>query len=179
MLGVSFNELLIILAVALLVLGPDRLPEIARSLGKALGQIKRATDDITGSLMADTGLKETADSLKKTVMDSGLKDVTQGLKEGLNIKPGITQEHLKKIFDDIQEAPRQAVQALADVGSAAQAAVGSAAQAAVAPAAAGASQDSAAAEGTTAPGDAPKSESAAPATPAKKPAARFADDDSE
>ena len=40
------TELVIILGLALLLLGPDQLPQLARSLGKGLRELRRATDDI-------------------------------------------------------------------------------------------------------------------------------------
>lgn len=46
MFGIGPTELMVILAVALIVLGPKRLPELARSLGKGLAEFKRATNDI-------------------------------------------------------------------------------------------------------------------------------------
>jgi Tat protein translocase TatB subunit len=42
--GISFFEIIIVLIVALLVFGPERLPEVARSLGKLTGQLRRSTD---------------------------------------------------------------------------------------------------------------------------------------
>lgn len=41
MLNVGTPELLVILVVALIVLGPTRLPEVARQIGKAIGEIRR------------------------------------------------------------------------------------------------------------------------------------------
>lgn len=46
MFGIGMPELLLILALALIVLGPKRLPEIARALGKGLSEFRRATDDL-------------------------------------------------------------------------------------------------------------------------------------
>jgi sec-independent protein translocase protein TatB len=46
MLGLSMTEVVIILALALLLLGPDQLPTIAKSLGKGLREIRKATDDL-------------------------------------------------------------------------------------------------------------------------------------
>jgi sec-independent protein translocase protein TatB len=48
--GIGPSELLVILVIALLVLGPKRLPELARSLGKAMGEFRRATADISTEL---------------------------------------------------------------------------------------------------------------------------------
>lgn len=46
MFGVSFFELVTIFAVALIVFGPERLPEIARSLGKLAGDVRRTSDQM-------------------------------------------------------------------------------------------------------------------------------------
>jgi TatA/E family protein of Tat protein translocase len=45
MLGLGTTEILVILVVALLVLGPSKLPELAKSLGKGLRELRRASDD--------------------------------------------------------------------------------------------------------------------------------------
>jgi Tat protein translocase TatB subunit len=50
MFGIGMPELLVIMAVALVVLGPKRLPEIARALGKAMGEFRRATAGISEEL---------------------------------------------------------------------------------------------------------------------------------
>lgn len=46
--GLSMTEVIIILGLALLLLGPDQLPTIAKSLGKGLREIRKATDDLKG-----------------------------------------------------------------------------------------------------------------------------------
>ncbi len=46
MFGIGGPELLLILAVALIVLGPKKLPELAKALGKGLAEFRRATDEI-------------------------------------------------------------------------------------------------------------------------------------
>jgi Tat protein translocase TatB subunit len=47
MFGIGLPELLVILVVALIVLGPKRIPDVARSLGRGLAEFRRATGDIT------------------------------------------------------------------------------------------------------------------------------------
>ncbi len=47
--SIGMTELIVIMVVALIVIGPKRLPELARTLGKALGDFKRATSDFQNS----------------------------------------------------------------------------------------------------------------------------------
>lgn len=50
MFGIGTPELLVILVVALIVLGPKRLPEVARTLGKGLAELRKATGGLTEEL---------------------------------------------------------------------------------------------------------------------------------
>jgi len=53
MFGIGMQELILVLVVALIILGPKKLPDVAKSLGKALNEFKRATRDIKESLEVD------------------------------------------------------------------------------------------------------------------------------
>jgi len=50
------TELVVILVIALLIFGPNKLPELARSLGKGFGEFRRASYDLRQSLMEATEL---------------------------------------------------------------------------------------------------------------------------
>ena len=69
MFGIGMPELLLILAVALIVIGPKKLPDLAKSLGKAMGEFKRATNDLKQSIEKDTGLDEVRQNLRETTRE--------------------------------------------------------------------------------------------------------------
>lgn len=50
MFGLGFGEILVILVVVLLVFGPEKLPEVARTLGKTMAELRRGVDDIRHEL---------------------------------------------------------------------------------------------------------------------------------
>lgn len=73
MFGIGMPEMILILAVALIVIGPKKLPDLAKSLGRAMGEFKKATSDLKQSMEADTGLsdvKETLDDINKDLKES-------------------------------------------------------------------------------------------------------------
>jgi TatA/E family protein of Tat protein translocase len=51
-------ELLLIFALVLIVFGPRRIPEIGRTLGKALGEFRKATDDLKNTIEREVRLEE-------------------------------------------------------------------------------------------------------------------------
>ena len=65
MFGIGMPEMLLILAVALIVIGPKKLPDLAKSLGRAMGEFKKATSEIKQSIGVDADFKE----VKETFTD--------------------------------------------------------------------------------------------------------------
>ncbi|HJO03933.1 MAG TPA: Sec-independent protein translocase protein TatB [Acidobacteriota bacterium] len=56
--SIGGTELLIILVIALVVFGPKRLPELGRTIGKGLGEFRRASNDLKRSLEDEITLDE-------------------------------------------------------------------------------------------------------------------------
>ena len=70
MFGIGMPEMILILAVALIVIGPKKLPDLAKSLGRALGEFKKATSELKDSLQIDDELKDV-----KTTFDEINRDL--------------------------------------------------------------------------------------------------------
>jgi len=77
MFGIGMPELILILVVALVVIGPRKLPEMARSLGKALGEFKQATGEMTRAVNLDDNLKDIKQSFQdaKEAVNVDITDV--------------------------------------------------------------------------------------------------------
>lgn len=65
MFGFGMPQILIILAIALIIFGPQKLPELARTLGKALADFKRATNDFKASIEEETRAQEEHEAARK------------------------------------------------------------------------------------------------------------------
>jgi TatA/E family protein of Tat protein translocase len=63
MFGLGMGEILIILVAALIFIGPKKLPQVARTRGKALGEFQNATKGITSSLKEP--MEHTVEEVKK------------------------------------------------------------------------------------------------------------------
>jgi sec-independent protein translocase protein TatB len=77
MFGIGMPELLLILAVALIIIGPKKLPGLAKSLGKAMGEFKRATNDLKETISVDPefqDVKKAFDDMNTEVKDSFKRD---------------------------------------------------------------------------------------------------------
>jgi Tat protein translocase TatB subunit len=58
MFGIGFPELLMILVVALIVVGPSKLPDLARALGRGYAEFRRATDELKETFEQDDTVRE-------------------------------------------------------------------------------------------------------------------------
>jgi Tat protein translocase TatB subunit len=58
MFGIGFPELLLIMAIALIVLGPKRQPDLARALGRGFSEFKRATEELKQTFQEETRADE-------------------------------------------------------------------------------------------------------------------------
>ena len=87
MFDIGFWELLVIGVVALLVIGPERLPKVARTAGLWLGRARR----FVSSVKADIDREIAADELKKVLRNqaesSGLHDIIEETRQSIGSEP--------------------------------------------------------------------------------------------
>lgn len=69
MFGLGMGELLVILAIALIFLGPKRLPDVASTLGKAIRSFRKATNDLSSQLEVDDSVKQPLRELRAALRD--------------------------------------------------------------------------------------------------------------
>jgi TatA/E family protein of Tat protein translocase len=72
------TELILIFVIALLVFGPKKLPEIGRSVGKALREFKKTSEEIKGRIEEEIEASEIKDIRKD--IQSGVDDIKSGIK---------------------------------------------------------------------------------------------------
>jgi len=64
MFGIGTTELLVIFFLALILLGPKKIPQIAKSLGKAMGELRKVTEEVKESVKEEVDLSEDLRKLK-------------------------------------------------------------------------------------------------------------------
>jgi len=86
MFNIGLPELLIILAIALIVFGPNKLPELAKAFGRAMREFKKATEEVKESFEAET---KDLEEIKNTLTEENL---LTDLAEEISTPPEATTE---------------------------------------------------------------------------------------
>ncbi len=99
MFDIGFSELLVIAIVALIVIGPQRLPQVARTLGHLFGRMQRYVNDVKADIAREIELEE----LKK--MQSSIEDTAHTLRDSFTREVSDTESELNKLAQTAQPAP--------------------------------------------------------------------------
>jgi len=92
MFGIGGGEIVFIVLVVLMLFGSDKIPDIARTLGRGMQQLKNATNDIKSEIHKSADI----DDIKRTFTDIGNDIKTD------DISAGITKE-IDKVKEDIED----------------------------------------------------------------------------
>jgi Tat protein translocase TatB subunit len=120
MFGLGMPEILLILAIALIVIGPQKLPELAKTLGRAMGEFKRSAQDFKRSIDMETTLhdvtpsaKDVTDVIRKSRREKTDTDKNEHVE---NPAPDNKEVPTDEPFDDVQTPPETDVSDNAGTG---------------------------------------------------------------
>jgi len=99
MFGIGGGEMIFIIFIALMLFGADKIPTIARTLGKGMAQLKNATNEIKSEIQK---------SAEENGIDTSIKDLTSGfssevesIKENMNVSYTNPIKEVKESIDDL------------------------------------------------------------------------------
>jgi len=73
MFGIGFPELLLIAVIALVVIGPKRLPDLARALGRGFAEFRRATEELKQSFEEETRVARAKELREKLLAEGKIR----------------------------------------------------------------------------------------------------------
>jgi sec-independent protein translocase protein TatB len=98
MFDIGFSELLLIAVVALIVIGPERLPKVARTLGHLFGRMQRYVNDVKADISREMEL----DELRK--MQSSMEDAARSFQSSVNQGVSEAEREMDRLAQDTQAA---------------------------------------------------------------------------
>ncbi len=103
MFGIGLPEILVILAVALIVVGPDKLPDLAKTLARTLAQLKQGADQLKTELNDAAKPQELLDELQPN-----LEEAAKTLQESLKTLPTPNlQQELRQLAEETMQHATQ------------------------------------------------------------------------
>jgi sec-independent protein translocase protein TatB len=97
---VGFSELMVIAVVALIVIGPERLPRVARTMGHLFGRLQRYVNDVKADINREIEL----DELRK--FRSTVEDSARGFEGTVNTAVGSVQSEVSKTETELNDLTR-------------------------------------------------------------------------
>ena len=102
MFDIGFSEMLVIGLVALIVIGPERLPRVARTLGHLAGRLQRYVADVKADINREVEL----DELRK--MKDSVQQAASGIESSVQNEINSVQSELKSAENDLNAAAASA-----------------------------------------------------------------------
>ncbi len=95
MFDIGFSEMLVIAVVALIVIGPERLPKVARTLGHLFGRMQRYVNDVKADISREMEL----DELRK--LQTQIQDAAQSFETSVKSGMSATESELQQIAQEV------------------------------------------------------------------------------
>ena len=107
MFDIGFSELMVIAVVALIVIGPERLPTVARTLGHLFGRMQRYVNDVKADISREMEL----DELRK--LQNSMQDAARSLEQSVTKEISATETEFQKLADAADPTAMPAAEAIA------------------------------------------------------------------
>src|SRR5215204_540578 len=99
MFDVGFSEIVVIAVVALIVIGPERLPKVARTAGILFGRMQRYVNDVKADISREMQLEE----LRK--LQASMQDAARDFESSVTKEVNATESELQKIAQEANPTP--------------------------------------------------------------------------
>lgn len=114
MFDISFSELMLIGVIALIVIGPERLPRVARTVGHLLGRAQRYVNEVKTDIQKEMDLKELGNI--KSQMEDAARSVQSSMQSSVDELKSAVDEPARDLQDSLSEARRALDGIAADAG---------------------------------------------------------------
>ena len=111
MFDVGFSEIVVIAVVALIVIGPERLPKVARTLGHLFGRMQRYVNDVKADISREMEL----DELRK--LQASVQDAARDIEHSVKKEITSTETELNSITASAADAMQPAAAAETDASA--------------------------------------------------------------
>jgi sec-independent protein translocase protein TatB len=98
MFDIGFSELMVIAVVALIVIGPEKLPKVARTVGHLFGRMQRYVNDVKSDISREMAL----DDLRK--LQSSMQDTVNSVEQSVNEEVRSAESEMNKLAADAPAA---------------------------------------------------------------------------
>ena len=99
MFDIGFSEMMVIAVVALIVIGPERLPKVARTLGHLFGRMQRYVNDVKADISREMEL----DELRK--LQTTIQSAAQSFEQSVKSEVSATETQFQKLAQDLNPVP--------------------------------------------------------------------------
>jgi len=103
MFDIGFSEILVIAVVALIVIGPERLPKVARTMGHMFGRLQRYVAEVKADIDREMQMEE----LKK--LQSSMQEAARSVEKSVSESVRDTETQIKTVADDVEKTVENAV----------------------------------------------------------------------